>query len=76
MLPIAVSTGIGSENRAGIGIASVGGIIVAGILTLTVLPLVYTLTTGRSKRTPPTPPEPKREAFTSCTADNQSTQCS
>jgi multidrug efflux pump subunit AcrB len=61
MLPIAVSTGIGSENRAGIGIASVGGIIVAGILTLTVMPLVYTLTTGRSK-TPPTPPEPKREA--------------
>jgi multidrug efflux pump subunit AcrB len=61
MLPIAVSTGIGSENRAGIGIASVGGIIVAGILTLTVMPLVYTLTTGRSK-THPTPPEPKREA--------------
>ncbi len=49
MLPIALGTGIGSENRAGIGIASVGGIIVAGILTLTVLPLVYTLTTGRPK---------------------------
>ncbi len=56
MLPIAVSTGIGSENRSGIGIASVGGIIVAGILTLTVLPLIYTLTTGRSKTTPATPP--------------------
>ncbi len=59
MLPIALSTGIGSENRAGIGIASVGGIIVAGILTLTVLPLIYTLTTGRAKTTPP---EPKGEA--------------
>ena len=49
MLPIALSSGIGSENRVGIGIASVGGIIVAGILTITVLPLIYTLTTKRSK---------------------------
>jgi HAE1 family hydrophobic/amphiphilic exporter-1 len=49
MLPIAVSTGIGSENRTGIGIASVGGILVAGVLTLTILPLVYTLTTRRTR---------------------------
>ena len=55
MLPIALSTGIGSENRVGIGVASVGGIVVAGILTLTILPLIYTLTTGRSQ-TPPGPP--------------------
>jgi HAE1 family hydrophobic/amphiphilic exporter-1 len=48
MLPIAISTGIGSENRTGIGIASVGGILVAGVLTLTILPLVYTLTTRRT----------------------------
>jgi HAE1 family hydrophobic/amphiphilic exporter-1 len=61
MLPIALSTGIGSENRAGIGIASVGGILVAGILTLTILPLVYTLSTGRSKESSPTPPAPTRE---------------
>jgi HAE1 family hydrophobic/amphiphilic exporter-1 len=50
MLPIALSTGIGSENRAGIGIASVGGIIVAGLLTLTVLPLIYLLFTRRPGR--------------------------
>jgi HAE1 family hydrophobic/amphiphilic exporter-1 len=43
MLPIAVSTGIGSENRAGIGVASVGGIITAGILSLIILPLLYNL---------------------------------
>jgi len=49
MLPIALSTGIGSENRAGIGFASVGGILTAGILTLTVLPLIYTLFTKREK---------------------------
>lgn len=42
MLPIALNTGIGSENRSVIGIASVGGILVAGILTMTVLPLIYT----------------------------------
>ena len=49
MLPIAISHGIGSENRAGIGIASVGGILVAGILTIVVLPVLYTLFTGKPK---------------------------
>ena len=39
MLPIALSTGIGAVNRVGIGAASVGGILVAGALTLVVLPL-------------------------------------
>ena len=45
MLPIALSTGIGSENRMGIGVASVGGILVAGLFTLTVLPVVVSLFT-------------------------------
>ena len=49
MLPMAIGTGIGSENRAGIGIASVAGVLVAGFLTLTVLPLIYTLFTGKPK---------------------------
>ncbi len=49
MLPMAIGTGIGSENRAGIGIASVAGVLVAGVLTMTVLPLIYTLFTGRPK---------------------------
>lgn len=53
MLPIAISRGIGSESRAGIGIASVGGILVAGVLTLTVLPLLYALFTGKPKAPPP-----------------------
>ena len=60
MLPIALSHGIGSENRAGIGIASVGGIIVAGVLTVTALPLIYTLFTGKPKTDPPvSPPRPE-----------------
>ena len=49
MLPMAIGSGIGSENRAGIGLASVVGVLVAGVLTLTVLPLIYTLFTGKPK---------------------------
>ncbi|MDD5707517.1 MAG: efflux RND transporter permease subunit [Kiritimatiellae bacterium] len=47
MLPMAIGTGIGSENRAGIGVASFCGITVAGILTITALPLFYTLFTRK-----------------------------
>lgn len=43
MLPIALSTDIGSEMRAGIGAASTGGVAVAGILTIFVLPLIHCL---------------------------------
>ena len=50
MLPIAVNTGIGSENRAVMGVASIGGILVAGVLTLTVLPLFYTLFTRKNPK--------------------------
>lgn len=53
MLPMAISHGIGSENRAGIGIASVAGVLVAGLFTLTVLPLIYTLFTGKPKAAHP-----------------------
>ena len=49
MLPMAIGTGIGSENRSGIGIASVAGVLVAGLFTLTILPLIYTLFTGKPK---------------------------
>jgi HAE1 family hydrophobic/amphiphilic exporter-1 len=43
MLPIALSTGIGAVNRVGIGAASVGGILVSGILSLFLLPLLHNL---------------------------------
>ena len=49
MLPIAVSNGIGSENRAGMGIASVAGIIVAGALTLAALPVIFNAFVRRDK---------------------------
>jgi len=47
MLPLAVSKGIGAEMRVGVGIASVGGILISGILTLVVVPILYDLTTRK-----------------------------
>ena len=41
MLPLAVATGLGSEMTVGIGMSSVGGILVSGILTLIVIPVAF-----------------------------------
>ena len=49
MLPIAFGTGIGAELRNSIGIASAGGILVSGILTIFMLPIIYDLFTRRGK---------------------------
>ena len=43
MAPLAVATGVGSELTVGIGIASVGGVIVSGLLTLMIIPAFYEL---------------------------------
>ncbi|HUT05055.1 MAG TPA: efflux RND transporter permease subunit [bacterium] len=51
MLPMAFGTGIGAEMRNAIGIASAGGILVSGILTVLVLPIIYDLFTRRGKTT-------------------------
>ena len=50
MLPLAMGRGIGAEMRNGVGIASVGGILVSGVLTLFVMPILYDLCTCKSKR--------------------------
>lgn len=50
MLPLAFGRGIGAEMRNSVGIASAGGILVSGILTLLVLPIVYDLITPSGKR--------------------------
>ncbi|MCK4602554.1 MAG: efflux RND transporter permease subunit, partial [Phycisphaerae bacterium] len=49
MLPLATSRGIGAELRNGVGVASVGGILVSGVLTLILLPVLYDLFTRRAK---------------------------
>jgi len=50
MLPLALGQGIGAEMRNGVGIASAGGILVSGVLTLIVMPIMYDLFT-RGKNT-------------------------
>jgi HAE1 family hydrophobic/amphiphilic exporter-1 len=50
MLPLALSRGIGAEMRVGVGIASVGGILISGILTLVVVPILYDLTTRKTEK--------------------------
>lgn len=50
MLPLALSKGIGAEMRVGVGIASVGGILISGILTLVVVPILYDLTTRKTEK--------------------------
>ncbi|MEN6334844.1 MAG: efflux RND transporter permease subunit, partial [Phycisphaerales bacterium] len=50
MLPLATSHGIGAELRTGVGIASVGGILVSGVLTLIVVPILYDLTTRKTEK--------------------------
>jgi len=50
MLPLAIGRGIGAEMRNSVGIASVGGILISGVLTLIVMPILYDLFTRRSKK--------------------------
>jgi len=50
MLPLALGKGIGAEMRNSVGIASAGGILISGILTLIVMPILYDLFTRRSNK--------------------------
>ena len=50
MMPLAFGRGIGAEMRNGVGLASVGGILVSGILTLIVMPILYDLFTRRQRK--------------------------
>lgn len=43
LLPAAVSTGIGSETQKPLAIVVIGGLITSTILTLLILPIIYTL---------------------------------
>lgn len=48
MLPLAFGQGIGAELRNACGIASAGGILISGILTVFVMPALYNLFTRRT----------------------------
>ena len=43
MIPLAVATGAGTEMRAPMAHAVIGGLITSTILTLFVVPVIYTL---------------------------------
>jgi len=55
-LPIALSLGTASGSRTSLGIAVVGGLIFAGLLTLYVIPSVYSyFSRAHVKRSEPKP---------------------
>ncbi len=53
MWPLAVAKGLGSEMSVGIGMSSVGGIVVSGVLTLIVIPATFVLVNPPKHETPP-----------------------
>ena len=50
ILPIALALGAGSESRQSMGIAIIGGLLLGGLLTLYVVPAMYTLLAARTVR--------------------------
>jgi multidrug efflux pump len=50
ILPIALALGAGSESRVSMGIAVIGGLIFSTLLTLFVIPAIYTYLTGAKGR--------------------------
>jgi len=49
MLPLAFGKGIGAEMRNDTGLASAGGILISGILTMLVMPVLYDLFTRKGR---------------------------
>lgn len=50
ILPIALALGAGSESRVSMGVAVIGGLLLATFLTLFVIPAIYTYLTSKQKR--------------------------
>ena len=50
ILPIALALGAGAESRVSMGLTVIGGLIFSTVLTLYVIPAVYTYITGKGKR--------------------------
>ena len=50
MLPLAIGTGAGSETWQPMGIAVIGGLTFSTILTLFIVPVLYSILVNRSQR--------------------------
>ncbi len=50
ILPIALALGAGAESRVSMGLAVIGGLLFATILTLYVIPAIYSYLSGKEKR--------------------------
>ena len=50
ILPIALALGAGSESRVSMGIAVIGGMLFATVLTLFVIPAIYSYFSGKEAR--------------------------
>ncbi len=51
ILPIALALGAGAESRKSMGIAVIGGLLVGTLLTLYVVPAMYSFLTSRVRQT-------------------------
>ncbi len=50
ILPIALALGAGAESRVSMGLAVIGGLLFSTILTLYVIPAIYSYVSGKEKR--------------------------
>ncbi|MDH3709467.1 MAG: efflux RND transporter permease subunit, partial [Cyclobacteriaceae bacterium] len=50
ILPIALALGAGAESRVSMGLTVIGGLIFSTILTLYVIPAIYTYVSGTETR--------------------------
>ncbi|MDQ3626538.1 MAG: efflux RND transporter permease subunit, partial [Verrucomicrobiota bacterium] len=60
ILPLAVATGAGSESRVSLGVAVVGGMLCGTLLTLFVIPAIYSFLSAETQ-TPPGEARPRQQ---------------